>query len=99
MRRSRAAVIGWILLAAAALFAGGTEYALQRDLRQAATVLATPGAPAEIRASATYHSVHAERQRRARWRLTGHGTLGVLATVAGIAVIASSRRRISTGDA
>lgn len=95
MRRPSAALIGLILIGAALLFAGGTEYTIHRDSRWAASLLALPAVSAQARANASYHLAHAERRRDTRWHLTGHGTLGVIAASIGIAAIAGTWRQRS----
>ena len=88
-------VIGVLLVLVAAALSLGHEWTIRRDLGYAAAVGPRVDAAGDsaMRASIAYHAANARAAGRARWSPLGHGTLGVVGVIAGLAILATTRRR------
>ena len=88
-------VVGVLLVLVAAALSLGQEWAIRRDLGYAAAVgpRVDVAGDSAMRASIAYHVANARAAERARWSLLGHGTLGVAGVLAGVAILATARRR------
>ena len=88
-------VIGVLLVLVAAALGLGQEWALRRDLNYAEAVGPRVDAYGDsaMRASIAFHEANAHAAGRARWSPLGHGTIGVVGVLVGVAILATTGRR------
>lgn len=82
-------VAGALLVLVAGAFAGATEWAARRDRADADRLSRV--ANMQARTSAQYHGARAEQTLATRWDWDGHGTLGGLGLLLGVAMISLPR--------
>lgn len=83
-------IVGVLIIAVAGALASATEWAARRD--RADAVRLSQSTDSATLASARYHGAHAEQTLATRWDWTGHGSLGALGLLVGVALLSLGQR-------